>query len=188
MDPRTETIGEKYRVVERRFRDTAIDEGIKDWANAQLAEVQDLGLVVRGRAGYLDFLVTHVGREFERCRTSDLDRVPYDERRTTSLCTCNDRCALTQGRIPGAIRSREDIERAIRFFKREHAGDPLVLDHDGDPPGARQQWDEKRDRVLTVLRRVQTYLIHDRETPPERGVLTPDELREFETSTPEVGD
>jgi hypothetical protein len=64
MDPRQETLEELFRKVEGRFFDTAIDEDIKDWANEQLAIAQsDIDLVVRGREGYLDFLVTFIGRE-----------------------------------------------------------------------------------------------------------------------------
>jgi hypothetical protein len=102
--------------------------------------------------------------------------VPYDTLREAPLCTCRDRCKLSQGEVPGQIRNADDVERGVLRFKHDHSGDPIVLDHDGEPPGARQEWTEKRRDALFVLRRVETYLSHHLDAPPEDGVLTAGEI------------
>lgn len=168
-----ETIQKTAELIEGRFKVDGYEPAVKEWAADELAEVQeDLDLVIRGDEGYEDFLLTFIGRERERYLSrGDPDR-PYDEPRERPLCTCNDiGCALKQGELPTEIRHSDGLQAGIREFKRGHSGDPIVLDHAGEPPGARQVWSKKRQRVWRVLRRVKTYLQKSQSEPPTEDEL-----------------
>jgi hypothetical protein len=168
-----ETLDEAYSRIQNRFASTSIDDDLKRWAAEQLDAVQtDLDLVTRGRLGYEDFLLTFIGREEDRYTADTVDDTHHDSVREQPLCTCDDLgCELKRGQLPLAVRDAEDLGRGIREFKQEHNGDPLVLDHDGDPGGARQAWSDKRARVWRVLRRLDTYFTQEQDGVPD---LDPD--------------
>lgn len=177
MYGQNETLAEAAQLIEDRFAVDGYDPEIKEWAAAQLDTVQeDLDLVIRGDEGYENWLTTFIGREHERERLhrqgARPEATPYDTLRKTPLCTCGDLgCDLKKGRLPITIRSSTDIGAGIQEFHRVHAGDPIVLDHDDDPRGARQEWSAKRRRVWRVIRRVRTFMVKSRDEPP-----TDDEL------------
>lgn len=161
--------------VHTAFGNDSIDEELKQYANAELHAIQaDLDLVKRGDEGYEDFLVAFLSREAERFRADDVDSVPYPKLRETPLCTCSDgRCYLKRGQLPQAIRDAESTDRGIQWFVQRHAGDPLVLDHDEQPVGARQRFSQKRGGVKLVLRHLQSILSANQETVPA-PVAAPD--------------
>lgn len=157
-----------------RLWDTAIGPKVKIWADRQMDQIQaDLDQIDRGDEGYKDFLASFVSREYERTQFDEDDEHPYDTLRETPLCTCRDfACPLTEGRLPAPIREADDLESAIREFVMDHAGDPLVLDHDGDAdPGARQAWSRKKARVWSVLRAIEAYTDQGRQEPPTEEEL-----------------
>jgi len=164
-----ETLGEAYHRIQQRFASLHIDDELKEWATDQLDAVQaDLDLVTRGREGYEDFLLTFIAQENERHVADSPDDTHHDSVRDEPLCTCDDLgCELKRGELPLAVRDADDIGHGIREFKQEHTGDPLVLDYDGDPPGARQAWSAKRSRVWRVLRRLDTYFTQEQEGVPD---------------------
>lgn len=164
-----ETLDQAYRRIQDRFQSTAIDEDLKAWAADQLDAIQsDLDLVTRGRAGYEDFLLTFIARENDRYMASSVDETHHESVRDEPLCTCDDLgCELKHGRLPLVVRDADDLGRGIREFKQGHNGDPLVLDHDGTPRGARQAWSAKRARVWRVLRRLDTYFRQEQSGVPD---------------------
>lgn len=173
-----ETLPSAIRKIEARFASPDFSEPLKKWAIEQLEPIQsDIDLIQRGDDGFEDFLLTFVTREEARCLVNTAftqadeyrERIPYDTVRERPLCTCDDRgCELKAGRLPLTIRNAADIETGIRTFKQDHVGDPLVLDHDGAPRGARQAFSAKRAAVWTTVRTVKTYMTKDRDQPPER--------------------
>jgi len=164
-----ETLDEAYERIQNRFAATSIESELKEWASDHLDAVQaDLDLVTRGREGYEDFLLTFIAREEDRYGADTVDDTHHDSVRDVPLCTCDDLgCELKHGRLPLAVRDADDLGRGIREFKQGHNGDPLVLDHGGDPRGARQAWSAKRARVWKVLRRLDTYFTQEQEAVPE---------------------
>jgi len=164
-----ETLDEAYHRIQNRFASTSIDNELKEWASDQLDAVQaDLDLITRGRDGYEDFLLTFVAREEDRYGADTVEDTHHDGVREVPLCTCDDLgCELKHGRLPFAVRDAAKLDHGIRAFKQDHNGDPLVLDHDGGPPGARQAWSAKRSRVWRVLRRLDTYFTQEQDGVPE---------------------
>lgn len=167
LKPPTE-IEELANRIHGRMAGTGISPEVKIWADRQLEAIQsDLDQIQRGTDGYHDFLAAFVSREHERLSHDADDDHPYESLRTEPLCTCRDfGCPLKKGTLPSAVRDADDLDAAIREFVLEHSGDPLVLDHEDEPPGARQAWSAKRARVWSVLRTLEAFTGDGRDDAP----------------------
>lgn len=185
-----DSIADTYTLIQNRFVTTDITDELKEWAADELDAIQeDLDLVTREREGYVDFLLTFIGREHQRYQLDTAERSPYDSVRKAPLCTCDDLgCELKRGQLPLRVREADSIGRGIQLFKQEHNGDPIVLDHEGDPPGGRQVWSQKRADVWRVLRRLQTYFIKERDYPPGHEDAEPGETDTSAGETPAGAD
>ncbi|MFC7216474.1 hypothetical protein ACFQO4_20660 [Saliphagus sp. GCM10025334] len=81
--------------------------------------------------GYTNFLVAYLKREHEKYQLhhgNGPNNHEYDETRPTPTCHCTvASCPIGNGRLPIAIRTANDPERATRQYTHEHTAHPVAL-------------------------------------------------------------
>lgn len=158
-----------YKIHTYRIDDSKPAE-VKLWAGKQLREHTELINRVTGDRAHQDFVLTYIRREKTKFQEpADSRRNPYDERREDPLCTCGLECAIQKGDEPSQFREHDDLDTAIRAFKREHPGHPLVLDE------ARESFYEELGEAKDLLRLIIVAFRHE-EVPPEGETVA--EMRE----------
>jgi hypothetical protein len=146
--------------ITRQFRRNGGDPDVKTWANNTLESIQTDFERIRHTNGYQDFILEYLSGEIERFHAddkTDLENTPYEEPRTTQLCTCNTgECPLKQGRIPREIKHANSFTSGLREFTQHHQGDPIVLTE------AKTLYFETITQVKSTLRTVVTALTNNR--------------------------
>lgn len=123
------------------------DPELKDAASEALQEVYEDHRDVSTQEGREDAMLRYLQREAERFKADaeTLATLDADEPRTRALCTCSDSgCALKDGRLPVLVETAETLQKGIREFRRQHRGNPVVLD-DAD-----KKLTEKEARIQRV--------------------------------------
>lgn len=134
---------------------------VKLWADRLLREHTTLVNRVTGDHSHQDFLLTYIRREKTKFQESaDSRRNPYNERREKPLCTCGLECAIQKGHEPAEFSQHDDLDTAVRAFKRAHSGHPLVLDE------AREAYYDELGRAKDLLRLLLVAFRHE-VVPPE---------------------
>lgn len=161
------------------YLDRTLDTDIKLALNEEFEKVDKLERIVLDEDGFIEFLADYINREATKYAAYDQGEPrehPHDGTRTKPLCTCSDRyCALKEATLPRPIREAEEPQDAIRRFKHEHRGDPLVLSD------ALDVYDDKRAEYKAIFRRIYvcaTEQIHPDELGEQEGNRETDESEE----------
>lgn len=154
-DGHPETIEELlFEVNTERIREHPPE--IKRWADMMLREFETELSRVTGTQAHQDYILTHIKREKTKLQEpADSPRNPYDEGRERPLCTCGLECAIQSAEEPAEFRECDDLDTAIRAFKRSHPGHPIVLDE------ARERYYETVAEVRDLLRQLLIAYEHD---------------------------
>jgi len=129
---------------------------LKRWADRMLREYETKLQRVLGENAHQDYLLTHIKREKTKLQVpANSPQNPYDEERDTPLCTCGLECAIQSAEEPVEFRRNDDLDTAVRAFKRSHPGHPIVLDE------ARDAYYEDVAEVRDVLRLLMVAFQHD---------------------------
>jgi len=163
-----ETIERLLRHVHRNRNRESKPLPVKAWADRLLHEYEPMISRVTGEESHRDILLTHIKREKTKFQVpADSPLNPYDENRDRPLCTCGQECAIQRADEPAQFRRYDDLDDAVRAFKRGHPGHPLVLDE------ARGLYYDDIGTVKTVLRLIILAVRH--EEIPQEGE-TPEEM------------
>jgi hypothetical protein len=157
----------QHRIHTNRLRESR-DADVKRWVDSELRRHAAPIRRVSGEKVFQNFVLTYIKREKVKFQEpADSRQNPYDEARERPLCTCNEDCAIKAADQPVEFRRYENLDAAIRAFKRSHPGHPLVLDD------ARDAWYELVSDVEELLRLLLNALI-DNEIPSEAAVAEAD--------------
>jgi hypothetical protein len=166
-----------YEIHKHRLKER-IDTDVKLWVDKQLRQYNQLIERVTGDDAYHDFLLTYIKREQIKYQADALDRPnPYDERRERPLCTCTHECPIQSANQPVEFRQHDDLDVAIRKYKQNHTGHPIVLDD------AREAWSEKVGDALFLLRSLLNALTNNQIPDVDEDEDLIEQLREREIDT-----
>lgn len=150
----------QHRIHTNRLRESR-DGEVKRWVDRELRRHAAPIRRVSGENVFQNFILTYLKREKVKFQEPAESRQnPYGESRDRPLCTCNEDCAIKAADEPVEFKRYENLDAAIRAFKRRHPGHPLVLDD------ARDAWYEHVSDVEDLLRLLLNAII-DNEIPPE---------------------
>lgn len=137
--------------VLRRFKDDAIDDSVRKWANDELRPIYaDLEIVLGDREAQEQFLLDYIQREADR---SD---------REEPICTCDDGwCKLKQTELPRPIREAEDVMSGMADFQQSHYGRAVILEE------AREELRNRKARCRYVINGVLIHFRRSCEAPPD---------------------
>jgi len=144
-----------YTINTERTRDVTATE-VTRWVDMMLREIETQVLRVIGERAHQDYILTHIKREKTKLQQpTDSRKNPYNKDRERPLCTCGLECAIQSADEPAEFKEIDDLDEAIRAFKRSHPGHPIVLDE------AREAYYEEVAEVRDILRELVLALMHD---------------------------
>lgn len=113
-----------------------IDLEIKAAVRERMSEIRSDIVALERDGEQKRFVHSRIEREVDR----------FPEERDELLCTCrDDYCDLKEGRLPFEVRQADTIHEGIREFRKQHAGQPKVLDD------ALTAWNEREAHVVDTL-------------------------------------
>jgi hypothetical protein len=157
----------QHRIHTNRLRESR-DGEVKRWVDRELRRHAAPIRRVSGENVFQNFILTYLKREKVKFQeAADSRQNPYGESRDRPLCTCNEDCPIKAADEPVEFKRRENLDAAIRAFKRRHPGHPIVLDD------ARDEWYEQVSDVEDLLRLLLNALI-DNEIPTREDIAGSD--------------
>lgn len=148
----------QHRIHTNRLRESR-DQEVKRWVDRELRRQAAPIRRVSGDNVFQNFVLTYLKREKVKFQEpADSRKNPYNESRERPLCTCNTDCVIKSADEPVEFQREENLDAAIRAFKRGHPGHPIVLDD------AREEWYEHVSDVEELLRFLLNAII-DNEIP-----------------------
>lgn len=159
----------QHRIHRNRLRESR-DQEVKRWVDRELRRQAAPIRRVSGDNVFQNFILTYLKREKVKFQEpADSRKNPYGETRERPLCTCNTDCVIKSADEPVEFQREENLDSAIRAFKRGHPGHPIVLDD------AREEWYEHVSDVEELLRLLLTAII-DNQIPDVDKEETDNEL------------